>query len=99
MNTYFEKELATVDRIASLTGLPFEWENTGGWCSAAVAHVDCYQIMVMDNGASVPDEHSEGVTIGIYVGNDHETAHYEYMSTVEDACEWLKVWASWENVK
>lgn len=99
MDTYLEKELATVERIASLSGLPFEWEHTGGGCSAAVAQIDCYQIMVTDNGASVPDEQSEGITVGIYWAEEDEATHYEYLETVEKACEWLKVWANWEDVK
>lgn len=97
MDTYLEKELATVERIASLTGLPFEWEHTGGGCSAAVLLEDGFYLMITDEGASIPDEDSEGITVGVYLGDDTEAVHYEYADSISEACAWVKVRSNWEH--
>jgi len=85
---------ALADKLASLTGLPWELENTGGGCTALVLRLDDMQwghyFMVTDD-ATVPaptDPHH----LGEYVNESQDINHW-YFSDRRELVKFLKVWA------
>lgn len=79
--------------FAKLTGQPWDWQNTGGGCTALMFEIsqDHYLMVTHSEDASVPDA-SEPHCLGEYVGD--EPVNYWYFPNRRETIKFLKVWES-----
>ena len=88
-------EQVLADKLASLTGQPWELENTGGGCTALVLRLDAlpwgHYFMVTDD-ATVPSPESCH-HLGEYVNESQDINHW-YFANRKELVRFLKVWAS-----
>lgn len=89
------EEQALADRLAILTGQPWEVENTGGGCTALMWHLlpkYAHYLMVTDEGAGVPSA-ADSCCLGEYVGGD-DAVNYWYFANRKELVKFLKVWGA-----
>ena len=79
--------------FATATGLPFEWQSTGGGCSALEANItDTHYLMVTHaEDASIP-EFLDPHCVGEYVNDD--AINYWYFPNRVEAVKFLITWGS-----
>lgn len=92
MNTW-DQEIQAGLFFAGATGLPFEWQSTGGGCTALQADInDTHYLMVTHaEDASIPAA-TDPICLGEYV-ND-EAVNYWYFSNRAEAVAFLITWGS-----
>ena len=94
-----EQEHQYVAELSALTGATWEWEHTGGGCTAVVLHVDGgigseehYLMVTHSEDASIPSE-NDPHTLGEYL--DHgDSPNWWYFPSRAAMVEFLKLWLS-----
>lgn len=89
--------LARTARIfAEKTQQPWDWENTGGGCTALMLEItaDHYLMVTHSEDASIPDK-NEPHCLGEYANDD--PINMWYFSNRAETIKFLKIWGSYGN--